>query len=178
MGGELGHLVARLRPRFGIHAVRGNVESDRWREQIFGGTEVATYEATTTVQVGPVYLTALSFGDSFDPRLHVPRRPGPHVVFGHGPDFSLGHVEADLAVAGHTHGGQVQLPFFGPLVTFSRVPRTVGAGGRFTLPTGTTLVVSRGIGMERGAAPRLRFLCPPEIVVIDLVPAARPGGHG
>jgi uncharacterized protein len=34
----------------------------------------------------------------------------------------------------------------------------------------STLVVSRGIGLERGNAPRLRFLCRPEVVVIDLVP--------
>lgn len=27
--------------------------------------------------------------------------------------------------------------------------------------------MSRGIGMERGYAPQLRFLCPPELVVVD-----------
>jgi hypothetical protein len=36
--------------------------------------------------------------------------------------------------------------------------------------TRTTLIVSRGIGMERAAAPRLRFLCRPQIVVVELVP--------
>jgi hypothetical protein len=36
---------------------------------------------------------------------------------------------------------------------------------------GRTLVVSRGVGMERGSAPRLRFRCQPEVVVIELVPA-------
>jgi predicted MPP superfamily phosphohydrolase len=36
------------------------------------------------------------------------------------------------------------------------------------LPGGRTLVVSRGAGMERGAAPRLRFLCRPEIVIVDV----------
>ena len=32
----------------------------------------------------------------------------------------------------------------------------------------TTLYVSRGIGMEGTGAPRARFLCPPEIVVVDI----------
>jgi predicted MPP superfamily phosphohydrolase len=38
------------------------------------------------------------------------------------------------------------------------------------LPDGGKLLVSRGIGMERGDAPPLRFLCRPELAVIDLVP--------
>ena len=38
------------------------------------------------------------------------------------------------------------------------------------LPSGAKLLVSRGIGLERGHAPRIRFLCRPELVVIDLVP--------
>jgi hypothetical protein len=45
------------------------------------------------------------------------------------------------------------------------------ADGVTELAPGRTLVVSRGIGMERGYAPRLRFNCRPEIVIIDLVPA-------
>jgi predicted MPP superfamily phosphohydrolase len=35
-----------------------------------------------------------------------------------------------------------------------------------------TLIVSRGIGMERGDAPRLRFLCRPQIVIVNLEPSA------
>ena len=38
------------------------------------------------------------------------------------------------------------------------------------LPGGAKLFVSRGVGMECGHAPRLRFLCRPELAVIDLVP--------
>ncbi len=82
----------------------------------------------------------------------------------------LGPVEADLLIAGHTHGGQVRLPLIGPLLNLSRVPRGWIAGAT-TLAPGRTLIVSRGIGMERANAPRLRFLCRPELVVIDLVPS-------
>jgi predicted MPP superfamily phosphohydrolase len=35
------------------------------------------------------------------------------------------------------------------------------------------LMVSRGIGMERGAAPRVRIFCPPELVVIELCPPGK-----
>lgn len=107
--------------------------------------------------------------DSFTSSLSVAPADRFHIVLGHSPDFALGRVEADLLVAGHTHGGQVRLPGLGPLLTMSRVPRSWAAGVT-SLQDGRTLVVSRGIGMERGAAPRLRFLCRPELVVIDVVP--------
>jgi len=36
------------------------------------------------------------------------------------------------------------------------------------------LVVSRGVGLERGLAPRLRFRCRPEVVLVRVVPASAP----
>jgi uncharacterized protein len=94
------------------------------------------------------------------------------IVMGHMPNFAVRPVDADLLVAGHTHGGQIQLPFVGPLWTHSAVPRS-WASGVTRLANGAILVVSRGTGMERHAAPRIRFLCRPELVVIELVPAPR-----
>ena len=167
----LGRLVDTIHAPLGAYAVEGNVDPPTWPESVFGGTRVVATRRTTTVRVGPLALTSLSFEDSFDVGLALPREPGFHVVMGHGPDFALGRVEADLLVAGHTHGGQVQLPLIGPLMTLSEVPRRWAAGGLVELPRGRRLVVSRGLGMERGTAPRLRFLCQPELVVIDLVPA-------
>ncbi len=55
------------------------------------------------------------------------------------------------------------------LLTLSRVPRS-WTSGMTELPRGGRLLVSRGIGMERSGAPPLRFLCRPELVVVDLVP--------
>jgi predicted MPP superfamily phosphohydrolase len=91
-------------------------------------------------------------------------------VLGHSPNFSLGQVSADLLIAGHTHGGQVQIPFIGPMLTLSQVPRS-WASGVVTIAPGKVLVVSRGVGMERGNAPRIRFRCRPELVILDLVPS-------
>ena len=74
----------------------------------------------------------------------------------------------DLYLSGHTHGGQVRLPFYGALVTFSRYDKKYEAG--LYHESDTYMYVNRGIGMEGGRAPRVRFLDRPEVTVIDIVP--------
>ncbi len=164
-----------LQAPLGAYAVGGNVDRPGIWPQAFApqtasaGLPVTTMEQTTQVDLGPVVVTGLSYWDASDVSLTVGGQDAFHIVLGHTPNFSLGQVNADLLIAGHTHGGQVRLPFIGPLLTLSSVPRS-WASGMTQIAPDTTLVVSRGIGLERGNAPRLRFLCRPEVVVIDLVP--------
>lgn len=153
----------------GVYAVEGNAEGPGW-EQLFDGLDVHTFNSVRTETRPEFSLTAMGLLDSFNRRLRVEPAPGFHIAMGHGPDFSLGNIQADLLIAGHTHGGQVQLPWIGPIVTLSGVPRS-WASGVTQLSGGRTLIVSRGVGMERSAAPRLRFLCYPEIVMVEAVPA-------
>jgi len=60
----------------------------------------------------------------------------------------------------------VVLPFFGPPRTAIRLPRRYAGG--LNDYRGTPIHVSRGVGMERGFDIPIRFLCPPEIGIIDL----------
>ena len=68
----------------------------------------------------------------------------------------------DLMLAGHSHGGQVRLPFYGALV----VPYWVGRYevGLFRLPAGP-LYVNPGLGC---LGTPIRFNCRPEITVIEI----------
>jgi predicted MPP superfamily phosphohydrolase len=149
-------------------AVEGNCDFDDWPE-IFDGTGVHVHRQTTTIQEGEVRVTALSLIDS-EYGVAVPPSEHFQIAVGHRPDFARNAaIQADLLVAGHTHGGQVRLPLIGPLITLSHVPRSWAAGVT-NLSGGRTLIVARGIGMERGPAPRLRFLCRPELVIVDVFP--------
>ena len=71
-------------------------------------------------------------------------------------------------LCGHTHGGQVRLPLYGALLTLAFFGKKYEMGAYAVGPV--TLYVSRGIGMEAGIAPRVRFLCPPEAALIEVVP--------
>lgn len=74
----------------------------------------------------------------------------------------------DLYLAGHTHGGQIALPFYGALVTLARFGKRFEAG---LYRVGKTwLYVNSGIGMEGGLIPRMRFWARPEVTVITIAP--------
>jgi uncharacterized protein len=164
---------AGLAPPLGMFAVQGNSETRASWPELFDDTGVVALPSTRRVVLAEdVTLTALDLHDSFDPTLRVGPEEGLHIVLGHAPDYALGDVDADLLLAGHTHGGQVRLPGIGPIITLSRVPRDWAAGA-IRLDERRTLVVSRGIGMERGPAPRLRFLCRPELVFVHVRPDHR-----
>ncbi|PJZ77744.1 metallophosphoesterase [Leptospira neocaledonica] len=94
------------------------------------------------------------------------------ILISHYPDSVLNqpNEKVDLILAGHTHGGQVQIPFFGPILTLSRVPRYIAAGG-LNAYDNTDIIVSRGLGAEGHVAPRIRFGARPHLILLELLPA-------
>jgi predicted MPP superfamily phosphohydrolase len=87
----------------------------------------------------------------------------------HSPDIASQASQAgiNLYVCGHTHGGQWRVPFYGALITSSKLGKRYEMG-RYTV-NGMTLYVSRGIGMEGASAPRARLFCQPEITLWTLI---------
>jgi predicted MPP superfamily phosphohydrolase len=78
-----------------------------------------------------------------------------------------------LIMAGHTHGGQLCLPFYGAIITNCDLDRS-RAKGASNWGTDTALHVSAGIGTSPFAP--MRFCCRPEATLLTLV-AAPTGGH-
>jgi predicted MPP superfamily phosphohydrolase len=88
----------------------------------------------------------------------------------HSPNLaeSLDDSEIDLYLCGHTHSGQIALPFYGALTTLSKHGKKYEAG---LYHRGTCIVyVNRGIGLDGGKAPKARFFARPEITVFDIGP--------
>ena len=92
------------------------------------------------------------------------------IVVAHSPDVIF-NVESsdgiDLIITGHTHGGQIQIPFFGPIWNVTELPRNVAAGGLHEV-RGVPLYVSPGIGVQRGESPKVRFGVRPTIGILDI----------
>ena len=90
------------------------------------------------------------------------------ILLYHTPDLApiAAELGIDLQLSGHTHGGQVRLPLFGALYAASLYGKRFESG-RYEVGD-MTLYVTRGLGMEGKAAPRVRFLCPPEIVLWEI----------
>jgi uncharacterized protein len=175
---ELNALLRRLdlQAPLGAFALPGDVEQEGWR-RLFAGTGFRCLEnETVTVPLSgrTLRLTGLALRQSRgrdDLTAAVPRAPPGDLclVAGHSPDFVRALPQdrgVHLALAGHTHGGQVVLPFTGPPVTLSRLPNRYAGGLRRYGET--WLHVSRGVGMERLTAPQVRLLCPPEITLLEV----------
>jgi predicted MPP superfamily phosphohydrolase len=89
---------------------------------------------------------------------------GPCLALSHHPDIIdlLRGRRVDLLVCGHTHGGQIRVPFFGSIVVPSRHEARYASG--FHREERVLMYVSRGIG----AIPPLRILCRPEVATFVL----------
>jgi predicted MPP superfamily phosphohydrolase len=86
------------------------------------------------------------------------------LCFTHSPDvFPELPKTCALTIAGHTHGGQVDLPFVGRLIVPSQYGTRYAIG--LIHENGKSLFVSSGIGTS--ILP-VRFRVPPEVSILDL----------
>ena len=165
--------IAKIAPTF---VVRGNWDVWYWNKQdLFGETGAKQLNGTAEkleINGNPIWLSGVfveseeKLSETLD---QIPKNEFSIFLF-HYPDLieEVSRAEIDLYCAGHTHGGQVAMPFYGALVTFSKFGKEYEGG---TYQKGKTwLNVNRGIGMEGGNIPRVRFWARPEITVIDIVP--------
>ncbi len=107
--------------------------------------------------------------DRPDLDLSVPAHPkGPVILMAHAPDYAdtvVAHprgANVSLMLSGHSHGGQIRLPFVGPLVLPPMGQKYVE--GPYRLGH-MQLYVNRGIGT---VGLPFRLNCPPEITILTL----------
>jgi uncharacterized protein len=165
--------IAAISPTF---VVRGNWDAWYWSDlDLFGGTGARelTGEAVKVDARGtPFWIAGVPVeGESRIGTVLDSIPPGEFSVFlHHYPDeiMEVAKRKVDLYCAGHIHGGQIALPFYGALVTLSKFGKRFESG---LYRVGEThLYVNRGIGMEGGKIPRVRFCARPEVTVIEIHP--------
>lgn len=93
----------------------------------------------------------------------------PHLLLTHSPDLlpEASAAGVPLMWCGHTHGGQVVVPCYGPPVTHTVVGRHFASGWVRWGVHGTRAYVNRGLASHAS----LRFLCRPEMALHTLVRA-------
>lgn len=183
----VGELVARLRAKHGVLAILGNHDYFFYRPDLpptqkrageiaaqvvatlrTGGVRVLRNELHT-LEIGGARLQIVGlddlWGGGYSPRRAFqdvnPDRPC--IALSHNPDTmdQLQHCPCDWVLSGHTHGGQVRLPLFGPLILPNK--RREYSAGLYEVG-GKRLYVNRGLGYIR----QVRFACRPEITEFTL----------
>lgn len=168
-------LLKKLHAPLGVWLVRGNWENSypcRQERRFYDSVGVHLLLNESTEIRSGIWLVGLDDPASGWPRLsnalaNVPADDYRIALF-HSPDyFARSAGRYDLALAGHSHGGQVRIPFFKPFW----LPPGVGpyVGGWFE-QDGSRLYVSRGIGTT--FLP-IRFFCRPELAIITVEPVVK-----
>ena len=78
----------------------------------------------------------------------------------------LSAYDFDLGIAGHVHGGIVNLPFLGGLYSAEEGFFPHFTRGKYTLENQQVLIISGGLGDSKAFPPRINNM--PELVVIDI----------
>jgi len=89
------------------------------------------------------------------------------ILLSHNPSVieEAGALNAHLIVSGHTHGGQVRLPWFGAMAP---LPISIDQSfdqGVFQIDDDTILAISRGAGESHA---RVRLLAAPEVMILHI----------
>ncbi len=165
-----------LKAGLGKFAVRGNVDVWYWKDlPVFDNTGFSVLDANA-IEIEKdeekLYLAGLSCSHPGQYDKVLANLPdGPFTVFlYHYPDLidNVHNKNLDLYLCGHTHGGQVALPFYGAVITMTEHGKKYEAG--MYKVGDTMLYVNRGAGLDGAWLPKVRFFARPEITVFDIVP--------
>ena len=182
---QLGELIAKSAPPDGVFAVFGNHDymegigsivrkfpkDVRWLTNTWTGVQKGDSQIVIAgiddINRGKPDLANALRGLAPEPGAAQKTDASFRILLSHNPDVTI-HREApllehvDLVLCGHTHGGQICLPVWGPIVTRTRQSlhtRGLSHHGK------TPIYTSTGVGY---GAIGLRLLCPPEITMIEL----------
>jgi predicted MPP superfamily phosphohydrolase len=173
---RVGPILATLHARDGVLSVLGNHDHyygcDRvtaWLSSL--GTTVLSNDSRCIMHDGATLVVGGvddAWEGNVDPHggcAHAPA-DATTIVLAHHPDSVMllsTERRVDLVLSGHTHGGQIVIPWYGAPVTHSRVCTRHHPSG-WVPNARAALYVSRGVGEQTP----IRFNCRPEVTVMTL----------
>ncbi|MGI9605926.1 MAG: metallophosphoesterase [Acidimicrobiales bacterium] len=179
---DLVDLLSRLDAPHGVYVILGNTDPGplELQDVVSRSGHVSLIDETTEVEVRGqrIRIGGLAWPNNNTPgsRAFVSEfaESGSSdvvdILLAHSPDSILNVGDGsgvDLMVSGHTHGGQISIPFLGPLWNVTELPGAVAGGGVHDV-RGATTYVSTGVGVQRGESPKVRFLVRPSIGLLTL----------
>jgi predicted MPP superfamily phosphohydrolase len=189
---EWGPPLAGLRAPLGVHAILGN--HDWWwnvetvkatladagiplyqnRAVRIGGETPFWLAGTDSIVAYPLGRGAFRGADDLPATLAQITDAAPAIHLAHEPDIFVDVPDRfAVTLSGHTHGGQVKLPFLGRPVIPSQFGERFAYG--HVREAGRDLIVSAGLGCS--ILP-VRFGVPPELTVVTLTRAPGAGNAG
>jgi predicted MPP superfamily phosphohydrolase len=174
----LSEVLGVLKAPFGVIGVEGNWDTKFVAGEIFQRSG-ATWLVDDTRVLERDGRRLRVVGQGMTPsrtlkELLPPKDDGAYTVFLHHVPDAIDELRkrdpaqrVDLFLCGHTHGGQVCLPFWGAVITLTKYHKKYERG--LYSVDGMPMYVNRGLGSGGGAMPHVRFLARPEVAVIDLV---------
>jgi predicted MPP superfamily phosphohydrolase len=170
------HELSRLHAPLGVYAILGNHDHyDGIQPHVSGALrEVRIPELTNRgrwIEADGARLWLCGVGDYWQDFQDLPAaldgttKDDAIILLSHNPDYveEIQDPRVGLVLAGHTHGGQVNLPIIGPPVVPSLYGQKYTQG--YVRGPVAPVYVSRGIGT---IIPPIRLCCRPEIVLVTL----------
>lgn len=194
---QIAKTLGKIKTKFGFYTSLGNHDGWYGKDEITKNLEQNGIKVLSNSNVGvnvngqKLYIAGVEDYDTGEPDIYKAldgievdengRYNKPVIMLSHTPDmFPKMPDEITLVLAGHCHGGQIRVPFLGPIFTASRYGDKYAKGWKqekdgesIKIDTSkpiklqkdiSTLFVTRGIGVS--ILP-LRFNCPPEVNVIE-----------
>jgi len=167
----LQRLLEPVRPPLGGYFILGNHDSDKMGPALEETGRVLLENESVVFEAGGKRLALIGVHQHRRIDTDIPaamrhvRADDFKVMLLHYPDliYQAAAAGAEVALAGHTHGGQICWPDGRPIIRHDVLPREMCTG--IHQVNGTWMVVNRGIGV---AGIRVRLFCPPHAIMLTL----------
>lgn len=161
---------------YGVYAVDGNWESPSAMRELINDTDIRNIAGRSLLintKSGLLQLSGISWNESIKTHPKFPygcvgSKNEFSILLCHRPWTALKAPSGiDLILSGHTHGGQVRLPFMKYFTHGTRLDGKFDTG-LFRINNRDLLYINRGLGTHGTMSPRIRFQCRPEITIFTI----------